>query len=239
MISPSFLFHNRKTPKPFRYIVLLLLSWLFLLLPPAAAQSPGPTEIAMRLQNTYEKAANLVADFHQTTAMKFSARQRQGTGSLIFMKPGRMRWDYMTPDRQILISDGATISMYFEKNAQMIISDARDYLQSDVTYSFFTGSGDILKDFNIVEPDFENNQEDSYLIKLVPKVSHPQVSSMHAWVNAQTFLLTHLQIIDHFDTVTDLFFINVKIDTDFYGGQPISEKLFVFTPPDNTEIIRQ
>ena len=239
MIFSTSLIRHRKKPQPLRRTVSLLLPVLLLLLPLAEARSAESTEIALRLQNTYEKAANLVADFHQTTAMKFSARQRQGTGSVIFLKPGRMRWDYLTPDRQVLISDGTTISMYFEKNAQMIISDARDYLQSDVTYAFFTGSGDILKDFDIAEPDFENDQENTHLIKLVPKANHPQVSSMHAWVNTETFLLTQLEIVDHFETVTKLVFFNVQLNTDFYYGKPISENLFLFTPPVGTEIIRQ
>ena len=199
----------------------------------------NPVEVAKKLQSTYEKAINLSADFNQSTAMKSSQRVRQGSGSMIFLKPGRMRWDYITPDHQVLTSDGVTISMYFEKSNQMIISDAKDYLQTDVTYSFFTGTGDILKDFDIVDPDLENMQENSHLIKLIPKSTHPQVSSIHAWVADKTFLIEHLQIVDHFDTVTDLFFENVKIDSNDYGVREINKRLFSFTPPANTEIIKQ
>ena len=94
-------------------------------------------------------------------------------------------------------------------------------------------------DFNIVEPDFTNNQEDSYLIKLIPKTTHPHVSSIHAWVTNNTFLIQHLQIVDHFDTVTDLFFNNIKIDSDHYGTKKINEDLFFFSPPADTEIIEQ
>jgi outer membrane lipoprotein carrier protein len=209
--------------------------------PPLWAQTTDALEVAQKLQNTYEKAANLVAHFSQTTAMKFSSRVRQGRGTMIFRKPGRMRWDYTTPDLQVLVSDGETISMYFEKNAQMIVSKAKDYLQSDVTYSFFAGTGDILKDFDVSEPDFSNDDDtdDSILIKLTPKTSHPHVSSIHAWITHDTFLITHLQIVDHFDTVTDLFFTNIQIDSDHYGGSEINDDLFYFVPPANTEIIEQ
>jgi len=217
----------------------LLIPALFLLPEQVAAQSLDPVAIAHKLQNTYEKAANMVAEFNQTTSVKFSGRVQKGSGSMIFLRPGRLRWDYITPDHQVLISDGESISMYFEKNNQMIISNARDYLQSDVTYSFFAGTGDILKDFNIAEPDFENTSENSYLIKLIPKSTHPYVAYIHAWITAETFLLEHLQIVDHFDTVTDLFFKNVHIDSNSYGGREITKNLFSFTPPANTEIIKQ
>jgi outer membrane lipoprotein carrier protein len=222
-----------------RILTSLLFSGLFLLPIQVAAQPLNSIEIAQNLQNTYEKAINLVADFNQTTSMKFSGRVRQGSGSMIFLKPGRMRWDYIAPDHQILISDGESISMYFEKSTQMIIRNAREYLQSDVTYSLFTGTGDILKDFEIVEPDFENVMEKSYLIKLIPKSTHPHVSFIHAWVSDGSFLLEHLQIVDHFDTVTDLYFKSVQINSDSYDGKRITEDLFSFIPPANTEIIKQ
>jgi len=205
----------------------------------AKAQTMAALEVAQKLQNTYEKAANLAADFNQTTTTKFSSRVRQGSGTMVFSKPGRMRWDYLTPEYQVLISDGETISMYFEKSNQMIVSNAKDYLQSDVTYSFFAGSGNILKDFDVNEPDSFMQKENSYLIKMTPKSLHPHVSSLHVWVSQVTFLIMHMQIIDHFDTVTDLYFDNIQIDTDYYGSRKIEEDLFFFTPPAGTEIIKQ
>jgi len=221
------------------YLHLLLLTVLLLVPALATAKTMTGLEIAQKLQSTYEKALNVVADFNQTTAMKFSSRVRQGSGSMIFLKPGRMRWDYKTPDYQVLISDGETISMYFAESNQMIVSNAREYLQSDVTYAFFAGTGDILRDFDVSEPDFTNNTDNSFLIKLTPKSSHPQVSSIHAWIAHDSYLITHLQIVDHFDTVTDLFFDNIQIDADHYGSRAIKEDLFIFIPPANTEIIEQ
>ncbi len=217
----------------------LLLTALLVLPALATGQTMDALQVAKKLQSTYENATSLVADFKQTTAMKLTSRVRQGTGTMLFRKPGRMRWDYITPDYQVLTSDGETISMYFEKNNQMIVSNAKDYLQSDVTYSFFAGTGDILRDFEISEPDFTDNLENSFLIKFIPKSSHPHVSSIHAWITRDTFLITHLQIVDHFETVTDLFFDNIQIDSDTYGSRAIKEDLFYFIPPANTEIIEQ
>jgi len=121
----------------------------------------------------------------------------------------------------------------------MIISNARDYLQSDVTYSFFSGTGDILKDFDIDEADFKNTRENSHLIKLIPKSTHPHVSYIHAWITDGIFLLEHLQIVDHFDTVTDLFFESLEIDSNSYGDREITKDIFSYTPPPDTEIIKQ
>jgi outer membrane lipoprotein carrier protein len=237
MSNKSAHWFSRFQRRAYRLILLLVVP---LFIPtPAPAQNMDALAVAQKLQKTYENATNVVADFKQTTTMEFSSRVRQGSGTMIFRKPGRMRWDYKSPDYQVLISDGETISMYFEKSNQMIVSNAKEYLQSDVTYSFFAGTGDILKDFDVSDPDPGYNLENTYLIKLIPKSSHPHVSSIHAWIAYDSFLITHLQIVDHFETVTDLFFDNIKIDTDHYGSREIKEDLFSFIPPIDTEIIEQ
>jgi outer membrane lipoprotein carrier protein len=237
MSNKSAHWFSRFQRRAYRLILLLVVP---LFIPtPAPAQNMDALAVAQKLQKTYENATNVVADFKQTTTMEFSSRVRQGSGTMIFRKPGRMRWDYKSPDYQVLISDGETISMYFEKSNQMIVSNAKEYLQSDVTYSFFAGTGDILQDFDVSVPDFPNTTEDTFLIKLTPRSAHPQVSLIHAWISRDAFLITHLQIVDHFDTVTDLFFDNIQIDADQYDNRKISEDLFHFTPPANTEIIEQ
>ena len=223
----------------FAAILLLLLSVLWAP-SPAKAAVMEPSDIVQKIQVTYERAKTLSADFKQSTAMQLSSRVKQGSGSMVFLKPGHMRWDYSAPDQQVLISDGETISMYFAQSKQMIVTAAKEFLQSDVTYSFFSGTGDIIKDFDIQDPDLPNKDtENSYLIKLSPMKAHPHVAYMHAWIAKHTFLINRLQIVDHFNTVTDLFFSNIHIDFSTYNGQKIDDDLFFFTPPAGTEIIEQ
>ncbi len=206
------------------------------------------TEAASRLQAVYDKTTCIATDFRQVTVMNINRRKRQGAGTLIFMKPGHMRWDYSTPDRQVLISDGKTISMYFENLRQMIVTSAREYLQSDVTYSFFAGTGKILQNFTVLPADSEVIEEkstapDAYVIKLIPKISHPQIDHLYVWISKDNFLIARLRIVDHFDTVTDLFFENTGtscvVDRNGKGKQSINVGMFDFTPPGGTEIIKQ
>ncbi len=202
----------------------------------------SPSEIASRLQKSYDSANTISADFKQITTMSLTRRQRTGAGTMLFMRPGRMRWDYLVPDKQILISDGSTFYMYLEKSNQMIISSAKEYLQSDVTYSFFSGTGDILRDFDVqFTENGKESEEMAYGIKLTPKKPHPQVTTLYMWVDHESFMINHLQIIDHFDTITDLFFSDIKVNKSFSEAhkKKIDDKLFTITPPPETEIIRQ
>ena len=192
-----------------------------------------PLEIAKKLQKTYEQTTSIVADFKQTSSIPMSRRQRKGSGSLVIQKPGLMRWDYRMPEEQVLVSDGTTISMYFAGNKQVIVMPAKDYLKSDITYAFFSGSGDILRDFEILPPEKTDLDPHFHQIKLIPQKNHPQVSSLTVSVDRESFLIKRLVIVDHFDSVTDLLFINLKVNEH----KPAD--FFSFTPPPGTEIIRQ
>ncbi len=222
-----------------------LLFCLALLLP-APCQGTGQARdrldaesVARHVQENYETAQGMSADFTQVTTLKLSRRQRQGSGRVILRKPGLMRWDYYSPDRQVLISNGTTLTMYFEKSHQLITSPAREYLQSDVTYGFFTGTGDILRDFIVSFADGARFARDTaYLLKLVPKQQQPQVAQLYLWVNAPDFLIQRLQIIDHFNTVTDLSFSNIRMYA-IGDAAGIDAGLFEFSPPPDTEIINQ
>lgn len=214
-----------------------LLFFLLLMLPPAvglAADLP-PQEVAKTIQATYAKTKTLRADFKQSTTSRMSDRERLGAGTMVLAKPGLMRWDYKEPDQQVFVCNGDKISMYFAKEKQMMVTPAKEYLESDVTYAFFTGKGDIQRDFTVAGPEEEDIVEPltTYQLKLIPKAGHPQIDFINLWVDRKTFLLQRLKVTDKFGTVTDLVFSKVATN------QEVPAALFSFTPPKGTEIIDQ
>lgn len=212
-------------------VLSVVLAAMLLSVGNSTAASLTPTQIAEKLQRTYDNTKSFSAEFQQKTSMRLNQRKRHGEGSVVILKPGRIRWDYQKPDAQVLVSDGKTFSMYFAKASQMIVKPVDEYLQSDVTYSFFAGSGNIVKDFDIFPPEIQV-EGGVYCIKLIPKETHPQVDYLHICAN-ENFLISGLQIVDQFGTITDLYFSNIKIN------QQPAASLFNFTPPPDTEIIKQ
>jgi outer membrane lipoprotein carrier protein len=189
------------------------------------------TEIAKRLQKSYEVTSSFAADFQQTTNLAFNQRQRQGHGTVSIEKGGRMRWEYMEPDRQVLVSDGQRFSMYLARDRQMIVGDAGAYLESDITYAFLSGTGEVTRDFLIDRLD--PAATDGYHLKLTPKKSHPQVDYLEIWVNNSTMLIDRLKIVDHFGSITELSFSAMRTNVLFPEGH------FSFVPPSGTEVIEQ
>lgn len=212
-----------------RFIGALLMLCLCSTVSRAAEMTPH--EIATRLQQAYDGTRTLRADFKQTAAVS-GGRKRYGEGKLAVLKPGRIRWDYSAPDIQVLLSDGKKFTMYFAKSSQMIIQSIDEYLSSDVTYSFFTGTGDILRDFEVSASELEA-EEGTLAIKLMPRKPHPQVDYLHIWVTKKDFAIKRLEIVDQFGSRTELQFSNMVLN------QAVPEAHFAFSPPPGTETISQ
>ena len=210
----------------------------------ASAAGEYPEDIAARLQKKYDQMRSLSFTFNQQSQGQISGRPRTGSGTAFFYKTGKsskMRWNYTSPDKQVLISDGKTFSMYFSELEQMIVTPA-DSLESDLTYTFFSGRGRIADKFHILPPDEEFMQDEMkagqpQIIKLVPKEPQSQVQAIHLWVDDDS-LIRRIEIKDHFDTVTLLTLSKIEIDT-IDGSSSEVAKLFSFTPPEGTEIIHQ
>ena len=122
----------------------------------------------------------------------------------------------------------------------MIISPATT-LDQDLTYSFFTGRGNLIRDFNILPRDEEfksDDETDSKIIKLIPKTAQSQVQDIHLWVSTDS-LIRRIKIRDHFGTITVLSLSDIMVDSLTENTQAELTSLFSFTPPEGTEIIEQ
>jgi len=214
----------------------------FLFLTVTGSQAETVEETAARLQKRYDTIQSLSFDFVQHTQGQLTGRPKTGRGHAWFVKknkPGKMRWNYSDPDRQVLVSDGKTFSMYFESLQQMIVTPATA-LDQDLTYSFFTGAGNLLADFSITdgEQQITNPEEETVVIKLTPKIQQTQVASIQLWITKDS-LIRRIEITDLFDTITVLNFSNLQVDNMDLSDTEMLKKLFSFMPPENTEIIEQ
>ena len=226
-------------------LFLLFLALPILALPVRAAENPVeyPEDIAARLQLRYDAMQSLNFNFYQDIRGEMTGRPRQGSGRALFYKKSgksRMRWDYTSPDRQVLISDGVEFSMYIAGQQQMIVTPAEN-LDADLTYSFFTGKGLLQRDFHIRpanEDEQSENEAEFKVIKLIPKTQQSQVQDIHVWVTPES-LIRRMKIQDHFGTITVLNLSDIEVDK-LTGESPEEiDKRFSFVPPEGTEIIRQ
>lgn len=224
------------------YILVLALFLICIPIQPLIAATNDTEQTIDELQNTYDQMESLSFDFFQRSGGELTGGVKTGQGNAKLLKSGNnyMRWDYLEPDKQVLISDGEVVSMYFESSNQMIITPATA-LEADITYGIFTGKTTLSEDFDITEAGddikIESIENDKFTVfKLAPKTVQSQIKNIHIWINEDS-LIKRIQISDHFDSITTLVLTNILVNgisNDFD-----SLDIFNFTPPAGTEIIRQ
>src|SRR5215471_11065180 len=77
-----------------------------------AAPAISAEEAVKKVQSYYASTQKLKADFRQEYTNATFGRTSKSDGVLWIAKPGKMRWDYKTPDPKYFISDGTTLWVY-------------------------------------------------------------------------------------------------------------------------------
>jgi outer membrane lipoprotein carrier protein len=114
--------------------------------------------VARRVQAHYDGIQDLSARFEQTTQSvtlgdsapppTLSAR-----GSVVFAKPGRMRWSYEEPEPSLVVTDGATLWIYDPRAREVQKMKVEGAFLSGAAIQFLLGQGDLLAEFEIESPD--------------------------------------------------------------------------------------
>lgn len=231
-VSMYFFHFYRKTHGQRVRLALVSLFVLALSAGEAFAKPLTVDNIVARLQERYNTIKSIEADFEQETTLPSLNQRRLAEGRVYFKKPGCMRWDYLRPDKQEMVTDGKTLWIYMAAEKRAYRCDAQAYLQSQLTMDFFLGRGDFKKDFVIVTaPESKKARGKFYILTLLPRYTHPQVSELKLWVKKDTFLIDSILSKDHFSNTTLLHLKGQCIN------KPLDDSIFAFVPPRGTEVI--
>jgi outer membrane lipoprotein carrier protein len=116
---------------------LLLRGGVFILLAASVfckAQTPTAHELAQRVDHHYNQLHSLKAGFTESYAGL--GMQRTESGTLLLLKPGRMRWDYNAPPGKLFLLDGKYAVFYSpgDPQVQRMQSKQLDDLRSPLRF---------------------------------------------------------------------------------------------------------
>lgn len=206
---------------------------LLLLNPPAiSAQSntqSGLDQLINALQAKYNKLSSLAADFTQVYTAP-GQRERRESGRLLLKKPGKMRWDYTSPETKLFLSDGKWLYEYVpaEKYAtRSAISEAGDLR---APFAFLLGRGNLRRDFKRIEFAGESPiKAGNKVLRLVPKRAQ-DFKELLVEVEPNSLQISRLSIIEPNGARSDFLFTNVHENVSASPAQ------FMFKAPPGVEV---
>jgi len=112
----------------------------------SAQQVPSAHDLAQKVDRHYNTLRSLKADF--TESYEGLGMRRTESGTLLLLKPGRMKWDYTSPAGKLFILDGKYAWFYTQgdPHVQRIPAKQLDDLRSPLR--FLLGHTELEKELN-------------------------------------------------------------------------------------------
>lgn len=216
-----------------RFWLILLICCCFLA-PLQALAAPTPQEVVNRVQEQYDKSGGFKARFRQESRLQAANNSEQAEGWLYFQKPCRMRWQYQTPPEQKkeIVADGREVWMFIPQDAVVMVYPLNKVLRSDLVMRFFSGMGELSKDFHISwnrPPEAGAN----YVIDFFPRQSQPELKRLTLTINPQTYQVEKMEFTNSLGEETRFAFSQVQLNIKLEPG------FFTFTPPPGVQVVRE
>lgn len=196
--------------------------------PPAPAQTEI-NQLVAGLQAKYDKLSTLSADFTQIYNAPGS-RSRRESGRVVLKKPGKMRWDYSSPESKLFICDGKWIYEYVPSEKSATRSSVRDSDDMRAPFAFLLGRGKLQRDFKQIEfADEAPARAGNRILRLTPKRTG-SFRELLLEIEPSSLQLSRLTMIESDGARSDFLLSNLRENAAAADG------LFAFKAPEGVEI---
>ncbi|WP_320169765.1 outer membrane lipoprotein chaperone LolA [Maridesulfovibrio sp.] len=184
-------------------------------------------ELTAEIQKTYDSIKTFEADFTQTLTNAASKEQEVRTGKITFKQPSLLRWDSITPEKELLIVGESVVWDYFPEDQLALKYRTKQLFNSKTMLKFISGQARLEEDFAV-----ENQGDDNGLIKLklIPLEPETGLVLAYVWVDPAKKMLTKVLVVDFYGNGNEVSMNNIKIDPE------VSDDQFVFSPPKGVEV---
>lgn len=209
-------------------IKLLFFAFSLLSFLPVEAQSPAPTahELAQRVDRHYNLLHSLKAQF--TEDYTGLGRSRSESGTLLLLKPGRMRWDYSNPAGKLFLLDGKFAWFYTRGDPQVQRMAAKQLDDFRSPLRFLLGHTQLEKEIDHLTAAPAANG--AFTLAGIPHGQEQRVQRLTLTVTGEG-VITAIDILETDGAHTHFTF------TGQQPNVPIPPALFHFTPPPGVPVV--
>jgi outer membrane lipoprotein carrier protein len=212
-------------------MIRLLLSALLSMAPAVAAGQarPAAAETARAVQQKYDRVKDFTADFTHVYEGGVLKKKSTERGTVQIKKPGRMRWEYTTPDKKTFVSDGRKIYSYIPADKQVIVSPVPSDDEATTAVLFLAGKGNLTRDFNVSYA--ETPPDGTVALRLDPRRKQGEYDWLVIGVDPGTMQIRSLTAADQQGGRSTFTFTNYRENTG------VADTVFAFKIPRGADVI--
>jgi len=194
-----------------------------------AGDCPDPATIVKKLQARYDETKAFKSKFRQEMKVASLGVSDESEGTVVFKKPGKMRWEFTAPHAQEIVSDGATLWIHQPDDHQVLKAPFTGAFVSSTPVSCRLGVGRITDTF---EPraDARGCTPTRLYVGLAAK-SGEDIGALAFGVDRSSFDIVEAAVTDPLGNVTTLTFTDIARNVD------IPDSTFDFQVPPGADVV--
>jgi len=173
--------------------------------------------------NTSTKTAT--ARFEQQVLDRNGKVVERASGTFAFARPGKFRWSYDKPNKQVLVGDGRKLWIH-DPDLNQVTVKRIDRAISSTPAALLAGKDDITALFTLRDA---GSADGLNWVEASPKAQDTGFDKVRLGLNGKT--LAAMELYDQLGGHTMLRF------TDLKANAPVSPDTFKFTPPKGADVI--
>ena len=189
--------------------------------------APEVKPLVDRMQAFYEKTNDFKADFKQDYKYKTFRRTQTSTGTVIYKKPGLMRWEYEKPSKRTFVLAANKIYAH-DPEAQSLTVASVDTSKLSASVTFLFGQGKLVDEFNITKGTCADCK--GTLLVLDPAQPDPRFRQVRLEVDTKTAQVLKSTVVDPDGSENTIAFLNLKTNVG------IETDSFKINPPEGTRV---
>lgn len=189
-----------------------------------AGVNAGPGREALDL--FLDQLVTLQAKFEQSVLDTENARAGLMHGLFLLERPGRFRWDYVSPRKQIILADGRDVWI-IEEELKQVTRHYQKWALKGTPAAFLALDESVDKDFEVIEIGERMGMQWLELIPRDPESDFNRV--LLAFLDNQ---LRQMELNDKFGQISRFRFFEVQ------RNLPIDPQLFVYQGQDDWDVLQ-
>jgi outer membrane lipoprotein carrier protein len=193
------------------------------------AQTPTTVsahDLAQRVDQHYNRLHSLKAAF--TESYDGFGRSRTESGTLLLLKPGRMKWDYSAPAGKVFLLDGKYAWFYTKGDPQVQRISAKELDDLRSPLRFLLGHTQLEKELGKLTLTPSDNGQ--YKLSGLPRGQEKRIRRLDLTVTAEGAIIA-IEIEETDGALTHFTF------TGEQANAPVSADTFRFIPPAGVPVV--
>jgi len=182
------------------------------------------------LQAWLDGTRTLELRFRQSLVSGALGTSATESGRLYLERPGKLRWDYLDPEKKVALLLGDRTALYLEE--ERLLSRGRLSGEQGLFPRLLAGHDRVEAFFAaslVATPS--TGGRGFYRLRLVPRGDHAAMSEVTLTLRPPEFAIEGAELLDETGNRTTYAFTNVR------RNRALPEGLFAFEPPPGTEVV--